>query len=422
MIKLTGLAEQLRREIDKIPVIDCHEHLPTEAQRLEKTIDVMTLFSHYCVGDIEAAGLLQGDPQNEVFDASKPLMPRWRKFKPYFEAIRHGSYAYPALTYVREVLGIDGIGDDTVEEITARLQADNKPGVYKKLIQDLCGIEKSIQCTGVVEGDQPFFVHLCHTRTRGVCNNEAIDGLAKDTGVQIGSLADCVEALNVYVKREKDKGAVGLKMADAYSRTIEYPDTPTEDAERIFAKLRRPDKGELTGEENRALENYLTRRQVAACIESDLVVVIHTGYQAGNRGDIRAARATGLWSLLKDFPKARFDLFHGSFPYVSDMTVLGKYFENVTLNMCWMHIMGPAVSRRALDEWLDAVPVTKIFAFGGDYSVPEKIYGHLQLARADVATVLAEKVQAGRMTETDALEVARLIFHENPKRWYGLRP
>jgi hypothetical protein len=124
---------------------------------------------------------------------------------------------------------------------------------------------------------------------------------------------------------------------------------------------------------------------------------------------------------LKDYPQARFDLFHGSFPYVSDMTVLGKYFPNVSLNMCWMHIMGPEVSRRALGEWLDAVPATKIFAFGGDYTVVEKVYGHLELARADVAQVLAGKVEAGRMSEADALKVARLVFRENPRRWYRLK-
>ena len=168
------------------------------------------------------------------------------------------------------------------------------------------------------------------------------------------------------------------------------------------------------------VEDYLIRREVEACIENDLNVVIHTGHQAGNRNDIRNARSTHLWSLLKDYPKARFDLFHGSFPYIGDMTVLGKYFENVTLNMCWMHIMSPEVSRRALREWLDTVPVTKIFAFGGDYHVIEKVYGHLKLARADVAIVLAEKVEEGRMTTDQALEVARLLFNENPKRWYRL--
>ena len=213
---------------------------------------------------------------------------------------------------------------------------------------------------------------------------------------------------------------MGLKIGMAYRRSLVVDDVPAADAERVFVKLRRRVTSLVSDEEQKALEDYLLRREVEACNDQDMNVVIHTGYQAGLRNDIRNARSTHLWSLLKGYPGTRFDLFHGSFPYVGDMTVLGKYFPNVTLNMCWMHIMGPAVSRRALDEWLDAVPATKIFAFGGDYIVPEKIYGHLQLARADVAEVLASKVKRGRMTEDEALEVARLLFNENPKRWYRL--
>jgi hypothetical protein len=102
------------------------------------------------------------------------------------------------------------------------------------------------------------------------------------------------------------------------------------------------------------------------------------------------------------------------------MTCLGKYFENVTLNMCWMHIMSPSLSRHALSQWLDAVPVNKIFAFGGDYNVVEKIYGHLKLARANVAAVLAQKVEEERFDEDDALHIARLLFHDNPKKWYKI--
>ena len=421
MIRLTGLAAELRSEIEKIPVVDCHEHLPTETERVAATVDVTTLFSHYCKADLEAAGLLQGKPQDAVFDTSKPLGPRWEALKPCVEAIRYGSYAYPAFAYVRDVLGIDDICDDTVEAISARLQADNQPGLFKKLIQDTCGIELCIQCgAGVISGDQPFFRYLCRARHNVVAQPADLCMFEREVDVSIRTLDDCVTALNRYVARQKEAGAVGLKVGDAYSRTLRFDDVAGGDAERVLVKARSGVYPQVSQAERMLLENYLMRRQVEACIEHGMPVVIHTGYQAGNRNDIRNTRATELWSLLKDYPNARFDLFHGSFPYVSDMTVLGKYFENVTLNMCWMHIMGPEISRRALAEWLDAVPVTKIFAFGGDYAVPEKIFGHLQLARADLAVVLADKVEAGRMSEAEALKVARLLLNENPKRWYGL--
>ena len=416
-MKLTGLSAELFDEIKKIPVVDAHEHLPTEAGRLAGKTDVTRLFAHYCKADLSCAGLLMGKDQNEVFDASKPLMPRWKKFKPAFQAIRFGSYAYPALAYVRDVLGFDDITDKTVEAISEKMQADVRPGFYKQIMQDLCGIEVAIQCTGGVEkGDQNFFVYLCGDRTHGV----PIAGLEAVTNRSIHGLSDFVSALRQYVADQKKQGAVGYKVGAAYGRCIDYPDVSHGDAERVFVKLRAKVNSGVSDLDRELVENYLIRRAIEACIDVDMPVVIHTGYQAGVHNDIRNARATHLWSLLRDYPEARFDLFHGSFPYVEDMTCLGKYFENVSLNMCWMHIMGPDVSRRALSQWLDAVPVTKIFAFGGDYSVVEKIYGHLLLARADVAAVLAEKVERGRFNTDDALHIARLIFNENPRRWYKL--
>jgi hypothetical protein len=421
MLHLTGLAADLYAEIARIPVVDCHEHLPTEAERVAQRVDVTTLFSHYAKADLEAAGLLQGAPQTEVLDTTKPLLPRWQRLKPFLSAIRFGSYAYPAFAYVREVLGFNDITDDTVEAISERLQVDNRPGLYKKVMQDLCGIELAIQCKeGMVRGDQPFFVYLCRDKVIGINSGANIAHLESLTGRAIHTLAGYVSALGQYVADEKRQGAVGLKVGAAYQRSLDFADVPAADAERIFVRLRAAVTSQVSAADQSALENYLLRREVEACIDHHLPVVIHTGFQAGVKNDIRNARATLLWSLLRSYPEARFDLFHGSFPYVSDMTVLGKYFENVSLNMCWMHLMGPAIARRALDEWLDAVPVTKVFAFGGDYLVVEKVFGHLQLARANVASVLADKVQAGRMTESEALTVARLLFNENPKRWYRL--
>ncbi len=429
MIKLTGLAAELFGEIKKIPVVDCHEHLPTEAERVAEKVDFSTLFKHYTRADIEGAGLALNDTEwekHELYDTSKPIMPRWELFKPYFEAVRHGSYAFPALCYIRDVLGFEDLNDSTVEAVSAKLQEGNTPGLYERVMRELSGIETAIQCKEcVIEGDQPFFVYLCRDRVNmhdDKCPDftSGIRRLEAETGRNIHALADYVDALGAYVADQKKRGAVGLKIGMAYRRSLVIDDVSAGDADRVFVKLRANVTTGVSAAEQKALEDYLLRREVEACIDSDLPVVIHTGYQAGIRNDIRNARATHLWPLLASYPEARFDLFHGSFPYVDDMTVLGKYFPNVTLNMCWMHIMGPAVSRRALDEWLDAVPVNKIFAFGGDYVVVEEVYGHLELARADAAAVLAGKIERGRMVEKDAVDVARLLFNENPKRWYKL--
>ena len=65
--------------------------------------------------------------------------------------------------------------------------------------------------------------------------------------------------------------------------------------------------------------------------------------------------------------------------------------------------------------------MNKIIAFGGDYRVAvQKVYGHLVLAREVVAAALADRIEAGDFDRARALHLARLWFHDNRKRIYGL--
>ena len=76
----------------------------------------------------------------------------------------------------------------------------------------------------------------------------------------------------------------------------------------------------------------------------------------------------------------------------------------------------------ALDEYIDLIPLNKIIGFGGDYSsrCVEKTYGHLKMARENIAEVLARRVDGGLMGLDDAVEICRLWLYENPKQLYGL--
>jgi predicted TIM-barrel fold metal-dependent hydrolase len=432
MIQLSGLAAELFKEIKKLPVIDTHEHLYTEKERTARKIDALWLFSHYCRADLETAGLKDFDAlfeRHELLDSSKPVLLRWKKIRPYFEAVRYGGYAYTILAYVRDILGFEDLNDSTVQAISDKLQADNKPGHYKKIIRNLCNIEKSIQCKDDKEDDIPgLLVYLCRDRvTHTVYKGKTaasfkakVEFLEEITGLAIHSLEDFSKAIGAYISERKKAGCVGVKVGVAYSRTLDFSNVASVEADRVFVRAMDGMRPNVDNNDLILLENWLMRRQVEACIEVDMPVVIHTGYQAGLRNDIRNARATLLFPLIRDYKQARFDLFHGSFPYTADMMVLGKYFPNVWLNMCWMHIMSPEVSQRALAEWMDTVPVNKIFAFGGDNRDVEHIYGHLELARANIAKVLAGKITEGRMGEKDVIKIARLLLYENPKKFYGL--
>jgi hypothetical protein len=67
------------------------------------------------------------------------------------------------------------------------------------------------------------------------------------------------------------------------------------------------------------------------------------------------------------------------------------------------------------------VPVNKIIGFGGDYNRPvEKVYGHLVMAREDIAIVLGRRVDRGLMSHDKAVAIAKKWFWDNPKHLYRL--
>ena len=148
--------------------------------------------------------------------------------------------------------------------------------------------------------------------------------------------------------------------------------------------------------------------------ELDLTFVDRTVEELG-RG------AEAVIPILQRHPKARFDIYHLGYPWVRETLMLGKGFANVWLNLCWTHIISQRFAVAGLDEAIDLVPMNKLLAFGGDYNLPvEKVYGHLVMAREDIAEVLARRIERGLMSETQALDLVRQWFWDNPVELYRL--
>src|SRR6185436_15646083 len=133
-----------------------------------------------------------------------------------------------------------------------------------------------------------------------------------------------------------------------------------------------------------------------------------------NGNFIANSNPTRLTNLFFLYPRVQFDLFHISYPYQGELSVLAKTFPNVHADFCWAHIISPSVSRRTLHEFLETVPYNKIFGFGGDYRYPELSYAHGQMARDNITRVLAEKTAEGFCSEEEALEIGRAVLHDNP--------
>src|SRR5690606_9797433 len=121
----------------------------------------------------------------------------------------------------------------------------------------------------------------------------------------------------------------------------------TSEAEKIFNRLHDEYFGfrrnGLGFNETRPLQDYLTHRIIEMGTKLDLPIIFHTGIHGG-RNDLGNGRPLPLWNVFNRYVKTKFVLLHGGLPYTEETGIMVKYFDNVYLDMAWMHIISPEIS------------------------------------------------------------------------------
>jgi len=404
-----SLVQRLIDAISRFEIIDAHEHLSPEQVRLDQQVDVFTLFQHYTAGDLRVAGMPPTDYQL-LFDRRLPLETRWGLFKPYWERIRTTSYARAALIAARHFYGVEDINDQTYVALSEAIQRNNTPGLYERVLGQACNIRLALtQCSRTDLNHPrllPVMPMMYPCRTWKEIAHPVFDPTAT-----VQTLDDYVDALRAYVRRVKAEGAVGLKTASVTRKT---PDRQA--ALEAFAALRDGKIQELP--EFHVLFDWVSEQVLTYGAEQGLVICVHTGYW----GDFRNLDPLHFIPVIERHPNVRFDVYHLGYPWMRESLMLGKAYANVWLNMCWTHIIAQKFATEALDEAIDLIPQNKLIAFGGDYAAPvEKTYGHLVMAREDVARALAAHIERGQLCEEQAVDLAHKWFWDNPVALYNLK-
>ena len=408
----TPTERALIEAMEQMDIIDAHEHLPPESARTGATVDALWLFGHYTRTDLVCAGMAADDYQR-LTDPAIPLKKRWRMFRPYLPAVRYGSYARPAFIAAKEFYGADDINDRTYEAITQRMREQNTPGIYRRILRDRCRIRACLTQCGCTDTGSELLVPLMPIHHLSWL--QSADDVAKrsdEFGVSVRDLDDWLVLCKKALRRWKSEGAVGIKM-------VAHPNVPDDrrQAYRLFSQVL---KGCTSRDElpwPSVLREFITHEVLDMAGGLDLVVAVHTGMW----GDFRTLDPKHLITVLPRHPNTRFDVYHMGMPWVRETGVIGKNNPNAWMNLCWCHIISQKMTCAALDEWLDMVPVNKIIGFGGDYGRPvEKVYGHLVMAREDLATVLGGRVDRGFMDLAEATALAHRFLYTNPKELYRL--
>lgn len=419
---------ELLEHIKSLKIVDTHEHLQFESERSMQSDALEEWLTHYFSCDLVSAGLSDEDLVT-VRDSRQDIRKRWRIVEPYWHAAESTGYGRSLALAARDLYDIETIGADTIELLNERFQsARSRGGHYDFVLKQKSGIALSICDEMPVpyrETDDPFVFALRVDEFICPSHYSRMRQLGREVGLGVHTLDDWAKVVRRHIEKHLNgkSRVVCLKCAVAYDRSLRFEKIARSDAERAFAEFfedcnlpdsRSPIKA------GRALGDWMMHCVCAVADDLKLPLQVHTGIQEGNGNIIYDSNPTLLSNLFLEYGNARFDIFHMGYPYVMEVGVLAKNFRNVFIDMCWGHIISPEAARRALVEWLDAVPANKISAFGGDYGFVDGVYGHQLLARQNVADALTRKVSDGSISLKRAREVAGWVFVDNPKNLFAL--
>ncbi len=424
---MSATKEKLLEHINRLEIIDTHEHLPTEETRPNNADVLVEWLTHYFSSDLISAGLPPAE-LDWVRDGRQDLLVRWKRIEPFWLAAKSTGYGRALALAARDIYDIPEINTHSIEELNRRfLAARAAGGHHTRVLQVLSRISVCIR-DGYLPQEQncadPYMFAMRPDPFVDLRHYQDARARAEEVDMSVHSLEDWVEVTRRHIsKAMREKRVVCLKSGLAYARSLRYDKASHADAEREFLRLfedRHLPDWRPPMRLGPAFDNYMQHQICAIADDMGLVYQIHTGIHEGTGNILSDSNPVLLSNLFLEYRNIRFDVFHMGYPYVMELGVLAKNFRNVFINMCWGHIISPETSRRALIEWLDTVPANKISAFGGDYGFVDGVYGHQYIARRNVAASLAAKVDDGSFDIERALEIAQWLFVDNPRRLFSL--
>lgn len=427
MLSKSKSYSEIREYLDTVPVIETHEHYTGMFEPMQ---NVFGLFNYYWADYLSASFGMEKEAYSALYDLSLPFDERCSIFMKVYGKSNKTSYAQTLALGLKECWGIDEINPVTLRYLQERL-ADRNAEFYEKLM-DRLGIKAKIvdkwaidDFTKIIEGKSRNYSKYCRfsfplPAFHNIKTKEEILRVENYLNRTITCLDDYLDAFENMLRKSIEFGIVCIKDQSAYRRKIEYKNPDRSEAEKIFNMIISQPEDSMGADQVKALDDWLFHHFMRLARKYSLPVQVHTGHLAGNRNDITKANSVHFISVLELHQNVKFDLFHGSWPYMDEYLFIGKNYPNAYLDLCWVQMIDPLYSIELMKRALVTVPHSKVMAFGGDCGNIEIAVGHLIMARNNTAYALSEMVDCGWININEGKEIAVDWFFNNPNEFFNL--
>lgn len=234
------------------------------------------------------------------------------------------------------------------------------------------------------------------------------------------------DVVTATLERQKRNGVVAIKFEAAYLRKLDF-DNPDEAKARLtYARYVRT--GQPPPNDYKALQDFLFFYVAREAGRLGLAVHIHCIEGAGG-----FYRQTGSNPLLLEtafndasLRKTNFVVVHGGYPFIKEMGALMSKPNVYADFSAQTFFTYPRELSEILRNWMEFYPAkilfgTDAFSFGPAVDWGEVAWLSNTTAREALALALTGMMQDGEIDRARAIELARMVLHDNAARLYQLK-
>jgi predicted TIM-barrel fold metal-dependent hydrolase len=420
---IPGYEQRIRDFIDSLKIVDTHEHFYNpEFLRKTNLLDIGLLLQQNNYDDLISSGM-PDTLFNYMFNMPLGGNEKWKLIEPYWKKTFNTMSSRIILIAIKDLYGINELNDSTSGILSSKIKLAYNGDWFNHVLKDICKFDYVIQEQDLL-GKNNEYIHYTNLFSDWLTlkTKFRIDSLAVMQIEPIYTLENLVNSMRIAFVDAVKMGMVAVKIKVAYSRTLSFEKVSADAARKVFRTLTNGDENfELSYKDAKPLQDFMLYHLLEMARQYKLPVAFHTGLQAGNGNYIENSDPALLANLFLEYPEINFVIYHGSYPYGGILSTLAKTYKNVHLDMNWTYAISPTYAERYLNELLEAVPTSKIMAFGGDQKCVENTYGQLVIAKQIISDVLINKVRNEYLSEAEAKVIARMILHDNAVKFYNLR-
>jgi hypothetical protein len=418
------LQREIQEEINKIPIIDSHDHLGYDINGEIPEFDLCDLIFHNLNPDLTASGMpgIGTHAQTPWPKEAKDPSVKWKSIKKFLKNIENIASYKALLEGIKELheFPYDSISDSNWQMLDEQVR-----DAYKKedwtdfVLKKKCNIQAVVVDMDTVKMYRDYFfpaIKLDYVMM-GALNPESREKLENRHKSRIKSFEDFQEFLHKIFEEYLQSGAVAIKSVAAYYRIIRYDSVSEQEAKAIFTASHNG----VTPDQAKKFQDFTMHEIVKMVNERKMPIQFHTGKLAWNFQNITNTNPVHLTNLLQSYRSAKFDLFHGGLPYANEFGILANNYPNAYLDLNGLMWTSFSITKKYLNEWIEMVPQNKILWGADSFRVLEGVVGQVKYFKKILSEVLAEKVLSGYFDQESAIELAKKILYKNGLQFFNLK-